>query len=96
MNNLSGVNIKIPTYDEDCECLEICRKLGGTYERCHKGASTLISRRCSADTRQSLLQNDAINRKPLIWVVLAGIGGIVVGALGTLLGQYLIDTFLSR
>lgn len=90
------MGVTFPDYDNDCECLEICKKLNSTYDRCYKGASTILHDRCSKPQRQMILQNNSLSKKSVVWIILSGIGGIAVGALGTLLGQYLINTFLSR
>lgn len=49
----------LPIHDQDCECLKVCKKLGGVYEKCHKGSSSILHERCSIESRQLLLQRES-------------------------------------
>lgn len=46
-----------PTYEDDCELLELCSKLGATYNICYKGALLCIDR-CDPALKQTLLQHE--------------------------------------
>lgn len=39
-----NLNYKEPTYDTDCELLEVCKELGATYNVCYKGALLSLDR----------------------------------------------------
>ena len=50
------INMNIPTYENDCECLNVCKSLGCTYDMCYKGENSMFDKRCSIETRKLLLQ----------------------------------------
>lgn len=54
-SKLNNFIYETPMYDEDCELLEICKKLGSTYKRCYKGCEMLLYERCSAAIKQNIL-----------------------------------------
>ncbi|MCL1988872.1 MAG: hypothetical protein FWG64_13030 [Firmicutes bacterium] len=56
-NDKNFNDYKMPTYEQDCECLAICKELGGTYKMCY-ATSIILNKRCSIEARQLLLQRD--------------------------------------
>ena len=46
---------ELPTYQYDCELIEICEKMNSTYTICYKGVSILY-KRCSPAQKQTILQ----------------------------------------
>lgn len=53
-NDFNHLNITPPTYDSDCELIDICEELGATYNLCYKGSNSLS--RCKPAQKQSILQ----------------------------------------
>ena len=83
------MDIKMPvrTYEDDCECLEICKKLGETYGKCYKDSNMMIHKRCPVDSRKILLQkhsqepsrfSKAISRIERISLWLIALGGLII------------------
>ena len=52
------------TYDEDCDIIDICNEIGGTYNLCYKGAN-IFAKRCSPAEKQSILQQYQQNKLQL-------------------------------
>ena len=93
----ANVDIKmhISTYEDDCECLEICKKLGGTYAQCYKDENMIILKRCSVETRKLLLQKHSqepsrlsktISRIERISLWLIALGGLIIALIALLCG----------
>jgi hypothetical protein len=77
-------------YDDDCECLKVCVKLGNVGKKCYKGASKFSDTRCREDTRQLLLHREAQVPSRLaktIWQIeratlwLVAVAGLVIAIL---------------
>lgn len=47
--------ITVPYRSEDCDMLEVCKKLGATYNKCFAKSNPLFSDRCSAAERQNFM-----------------------------------------
>lgn len=96
-NNIPNASINIPvkTHDEDCECLEICERLGNTYEKCHKGANSFTSLRCPIIERQKLLQNQKLGKKSRIKGFLLFVGGAIVTEIIHLIFPYAVNFIQS-
>ena len=76
---------KIPLHEDDCECLDICLKLGRTYERCYKGVDILIGKRCEVIQRQLLLQSaitENQNKRKTNVALIIAVLSLFVGAAG--------------
>ena len=83
--------MNVPKYHEDCECLEICKKIGKTYDVCYKDA--VIADRCPGHTRQLLLQQNSqepsqfskvVSRMERITLWFIAVGGFVIALIALL------------
>ena len=87
------IEMNMPTYEDYCECLGVCKKLGGTYGKCYKGENMMIHKRCPVDSRKLLLQkhsqepsrfSKAISRIERISLWLIALSGLIIAIIALL------------